>query len=182
MYVTTSPDGRFCWVICRPDGAIKSPSCHSSIEYSQHIYVRYSFSKCLLSDWQTIDEGVLNLILKFEINTRQGLQDFMGVYHLWITDKDDCINLRPTLIFGPLCGDCLGGASCRACGVAYVLRRLSSTVTWLGPKSLVFRLRNLGASELLYDSKEGVPLCLEGYYFSRHFFGGMASVPRRVLA
>lgn len=72
VYVTTSPDGRFYWATCRPDGAVKSPSCHSSIEYSPHTYVRYSFSKSLLSDWQAIDEGVLGLIRQFEIDARQG--------------------------------------------------------------------------------------------------------------
>ena len=75
VYTAEFPDGRFYWVACRPDSSTKSPSCKSKILYSKHTYVSYTFGKPHLSDWQSIDVGMLNLIKQFENNAKkQGVQ------------------------------------------------------------------------------------------------------------
>jgi hypothetical protein len=41
------------------------------VSYSDQAFVKYTFAKNRLSDWQTIDDGVLSLIQEFENNTKQ---------------------------------------------------------------------------------------------------------------
>jgi len=82
VYTAKFPDGRFYWVTCRLDAPNKFPSCHSKIPYSKHTYVSYTFGKPHLSDWQAIDNGVLNLIKQFENNAKQtqNNEPFTGNY------------------------------------------------------------------------------------------------------
>lgn len=72
MYVGTKRDGSFYWVTCRLEGKVPFPSCSTYIEYSKHVVVHYTFPKAKLSDWMRIEDGVLDLIKKFENNTNQG--------------------------------------------------------------------------------------------------------------
>jgi len=75
VYTAKLPDGRFYWVTCYPDAPKTFPSCKSEILYSKHTYVSYTFGKPHLSDWQSIDVGMLNLIKQFENNAKkQGVQ------------------------------------------------------------------------------------------------------------
>lgn len=74
LYVGQKRKGEFYWVECYPDQQGKFPSCHTYVEYSKQVTIRYTFAKSRLSDWQAIDDGVLNLIHQFETNANQGSQ------------------------------------------------------------------------------------------------------------
>lgn len=72
LYVGHKQDSSFYWVRCYQDHRGPSPSCSTDVSYSDQTYVRYTFAKNRLSDWQVIDDGVLSLIQQFENNTKQG--------------------------------------------------------------------------------------------------------------
>ncbi len=72
LYVGHKKNGDFYWIKCDPDNPKEFPSCSTYIEYSKQVTIHYTFSKQYLSDWKTIDQGVLNLIHQFEINAKQG--------------------------------------------------------------------------------------------------------------
>jgi hypothetical protein len=74
LYVGHKDDGSFYWVRCYQDHRGPSPSCSASVSYSNQTYVKYTFAKNRLSDWQGIDDGVLSLIEQFENNVKQGKQ------------------------------------------------------------------------------------------------------------
>lgn len=57
----------FYWVQCVPEGKVIYPSCNTTFFYSDHILVRYSFSKKQLSNWKQIDQKVKKLISEFDV-------------------------------------------------------------------------------------------------------------------
>lgn len=72
LYVGRRGDGGFYWVECSPDGSVKFPACSTYIEYSTQVTIHYTFAKSRLSDWQAIDDGILDFIRKFDNNAKQG--------------------------------------------------------------------------------------------------------------
>lgn len=74
LYVGHKQNSRFYWVTCSPEGLHLNPSCETHVEYSAHVTISYSFPKEYLSKWDTVDDGVINLITQFETNAKPGAQ------------------------------------------------------------------------------------------------------------
>lgn len=62
------PDGSLYFIQCHTDSRGPSPGCSSEVYLSDKLYVRYTYGKQHLKDWQVIDEKVRELIRSFEIN------------------------------------------------------------------------------------------------------------------
>lgn len=74
LYVGHKHDGKFYWVTCSPDSERLNPRCDTYIEYSEHVTINYNFPKDYLSKWETTDDGILNLVRRFEDNAKLGEQ------------------------------------------------------------------------------------------------------------
>lgn len=71
----TMPDGSLYFIGCHADSQGPSPGCSAEIYLSDKHFVRYTYGKPYLKDWQVIDKKVRELIRGFEINQsseRQG--------------------------------------------------------------------------------------------------------------
>lgn len=70
LYIGKKDDGQFYWVECSRESKVKFPSCRTKVEYSDNVYIHYTFGKSELSEWQAIERGVFELVGKFD-TTRQ---------------------------------------------------------------------------------------------------------------
>lgn len=72
LYVADDGGGPRYWTECYPDGAGRSPSCSTWLEYSERVAVTYTFSKRHLREWQEIDAAVVRFIQKFDVGSDKG--------------------------------------------------------------------------------------------------------------
>jgi len=63
----TLPDGSLHFIECHADSQGPSPGCSAETYLSDKLFVRYTFGKPYLKDWQVIDQKVRQLIHSFEI-------------------------------------------------------------------------------------------------------------------
>ena len=68
MYVRDVNGSVTYYAICSKDKAVRFPRCKTFFDYSDGMYVEYSFSKSLLSEWQSLDKRVRSLVQSFEKN------------------------------------------------------------------------------------------------------------------
>lgn len=54
---------------CSKDGSVPYPSCRGFYNYSDDIYILFSFSKEYLSDWKLISERLVALIDGFKVGS-----------------------------------------------------------------------------------------------------------------
>jgi hypothetical protein len=70
----TMPDDSLYFIACDQDGGVPFPSCSAEVYLSDKLYVRYTFGKPYLKDWQVIDQKVRQLIHSFEIKKTSKIQ------------------------------------------------------------------------------------------------------------
>ncbi|MBD3639359.1 MAG: hypothetical protein HUJ18_00045 [Marinobacter sp.] len=72
LYSGFKKDGGFYWVRCGREEKYPYPSCTTYIEFSEKTSIKYRFSRKLLSDWESIDNSVLNFVRQFVVTPKQG--------------------------------------------------------------------------------------------------------------
>ena len=65
LYVARKKNGEFYWIECHPQG-VSSPSCSSAFSFSERTYIKYTFSRQFLEDWELIDDGVAKFVQALE--------------------------------------------------------------------------------------------------------------------
>lgn len=68
------PDGSLYFIQCHTDSQGPFPGCSSEIYLSDKLYIRYTYGKQHLKDWQAVDKKIRELIRGFEINKSSGKQ------------------------------------------------------------------------------------------------------------
>ncbi len=66
LYIGHKKDGGFYWVTCGIDSPNRYPSCGTYLEYSGRVYIKYTFAKKYLGEWEKIDNLVFEFIKNFD--------------------------------------------------------------------------------------------------------------------
>jgi hypothetical protein len=67
MFISRDDKGSLLyWVSCSKEESNPNPRCGTYLEYSSNVYVQYSFPRSQISNWKSIDRGVISLVKSFE--------------------------------------------------------------------------------------------------------------------
>lgn len=67
IYYRYLEDGSFFFLECSTNKKHKSPGCSGSTSLGDGFFVDYSYSRDYLKDWQQIEQGLRDLIYRFEV-------------------------------------------------------------------------------------------------------------------